>query len=137
MDNCIFCKIVRKEAPATVVYEDDATLGFLSIGPNAPGHTLVIPKVHARNILDMDEASLGSTMTTVQKVSAALMRGLDAEGVNVIFNNEPAAHQIIFHTHAHVIPRKTGDGLHYESPEHTYGTGEAEMIAAEIRSALG
>ncbi|HVW71741.1 MAG TPA: HIT family protein [Candidatus Paceibacterota bacterium] len=136
MENCIFCKIVDGSVPAAVVYEDADTLAFLSIGPNTPGHTLVIPKAHMRNIFDMNEGSMTAVMRTVQKISRALQAALGAEGVNVIFNNEPAGNQVIFHAHAHVIPRKAGDGLHYESPEHEYAAGEADAVAGKMRDAL-
>jgi len=136
MEDTIFSKIIRKEIPAEIVYEDVHTLAFLDISPNAPGHTLVIPKEPCRNIFDMKEASFAPFMRTIQKVAQAL-KAVGAEGVNVITNNEPAAGQVIFHAHAHVIPRRSGDGLVYGYPEKEKAPPEElKQMAEKLRSVL-
>jgi histidine triad (HIT) family protein len=135
MPDCIFCKIVRKEIPANIVYEDDSTLGFLSTGPTNPGHTLVIPKDHVENVYAMDEQHYEPVMRTVKKMAVAVKQGMSADGINVHMNNDGPAGQVIFHAHIHIIPRFIGDGLtHWPGKE--YKAGEAETAAEKIKSAL-
>ena len=107
-DSNIFAKILRGEMPAYKVYEDDKTLAFLDIMPRAPGHTLVLPKSKARNILDVAPDDLCHVMRTAQKIARAAMTTFDAQGVTVQQFNESAGGQVVFHLHVHVIPRKTG-----------------------------
>lgn len=135
MQDTIFQKIINREIPADIVYEDDATLAFLDIHPNNPGNTLVIPKQFARNIFDVDEETLARVMYTVRKVAPAVKKAVQAGGVNIIINNEQAAGQVVFHFHVHIIPRHENDGFKF-FPQTTYGPGEAAKIAEEIRAAL-
>lgn len=107
----IFAKILRGELPCEKVYEDDRTLAFLDIMPRAPGHTLVIPKTPARNILDADPADLAQVMRVSQNVARAAMRAFQAEGISLHQFSEAAGGQIVFHLHVHVIPRHTGVDL--------------------------
>ena len=111
MPECIFCKIVKKELPAIAVYENDRVLAFLDLKPVHVGQTLVIPKNHSSNIYEIEESDLQAVALGVQKVAQAIKKGLGADGVNIIMNNEKAAGQVIFHPHIHVIPRFEGDGL--------------------------
>lgn len=106
--NNIFAKILRGEFPAYKVYEDDRTLAFLDIMPQAPGHTLVVPKSAARNILDVDPDELAYLIKIAQKIAKTAKSVFVADGVNVFQFNEPAAGQTVFHLHVHVIPRKDG-----------------------------
>lgn len=106
--NNIFAKILRGEIPAHKVFEDERTFAFLDIMPQAPGHTLVIPKSAARNILDIAPGELGYLITVTQKIAKTAMSVFAAEGVNVFQFNEPAAGQTVYHLHFHVIPRKNG-----------------------------
>ncbi|MEK6860090.1 MAG: HIT family protein [Nanoarchaeota archaeon] len=109
--NCIFCKIARGEIPCSKVYEDDNFIAILDVHPKAEGHTLIIPKKHFRNLLDMP-ASLGNEMLeAVKNVALDLIKQKKCEGFNLIINNEPAAGQVVFHAHIHILPRKKGDGL--------------------------
>lgn len=133
--NCIFCKIIAKEIPSHVVYEDDDTLAFLDIHPNNPGHTLVVPKKHSENLYDMDDHHLAAVMRTAQKVAIAVKKGVGAQGINLAMNNEEAAGQVIFHPHLHIIPRFTEDGYRHW-PKRDYKEGEAETIAEKIRAAF-
>ncbi len=111
MEDCIFCKIVKGEIPSNKVYEDDNFIGFLDINPKAEGHTIIIPKKHFRNLIDMP-ASLGNEMIeAIKNVSLKLIDEGKAEGFNMVINNEPAAGQVVFHVHAHILPRKKDDGL--------------------------
>jgi len=130
-------KIIRREIPAHIVYEDDETIAFLDVNPVNPGHTLVVPKKFARNVFDIDDETLAAVMRTVQKVAATLRSALGAEGVNVVMNNEPAAGQLVFHFHAHVIPRFVDDGLRHW-PGKPYATdSDAAAIAEKMRTQLG
>ena len=106
--NNIFAKILRGELPSYKVYEDDKTFAFLDIMPRAPGHTLVIPKAPARNLLDVAPDDLAHVMQVVQKVAKAGMKAFAADGVTLQQFNEPAGGQVVFHLHMHVIPRKEG-----------------------------
>lgn len=131
MNDCLFCKIITKEIPATIVYEDEHTLAFLDNNPNSAGHTLVIPKDHSQNIYGISEESLARTILTVKKVAVALKNGLEPDGINLAMNNEPAAGQVIFHAHIHVIPCFTKDG--FERKHITYAEDEKESVAEKIR----
>ena len=132
MEDTIFAKIIRREVPAEIVYEDQETIAFLDIKPNNPGHTLVVPKHWSRNIFDMSDEDLSALMICVKKVAHAVKEAMRADGVNIAMNNEPAAGQIVFHSHLHVIPRFEGDTREHK----TYKPGEAEEVAAKIRSVL-
>jgi histidine triad (HIT) family protein len=109
--NNIFARILRGELPAYKVYEDEKALAFLDIMPRAPGHTLILPKAHARNILDISPDDLAHVAKVTQKIAQAAMKAFDADGITVQQFNEPAGGQVVFHLHIHVIPRKTGIAL--------------------------
>ena len=100
----IFAKILRGEAPCVKVYEDDVSLAFMDVMPRADGHTLVIPKVHCRTLLDLDPDDLARFMPAVQKVGRAVMAGMKAEGLLLQQFNEPASGQQVFHLHFHLLP---------------------------------
>ncbi|MCJ8141492.1 HIT domain-containing protein [Ancylobacter sp. A5.8] len=104
----IFAKILRGEIPAFKVHEDESVLAFLDIFPRAPGHTLVIPKAPARNLLDVDPADLSKVMAAAQRIARAQLVAFDAEGITLTQHNEPAGGQEVFHLHVHVIPRVAG-----------------------------
>ena len=106
--NNVFAKILHGELPAYKVYEDDKAFAFLDIMPRSPGHTLVIPKAQARNILDVAPDDLAHVMNVVQKVAKAAVKVFGADGVTVQQFNEGAGGQVVFHLHVHVIPRKNG-----------------------------
>jgi len=106
--NNIFAKILRGELPCYKVYEDDKVLAFLDIMPRSPGHTLVLPKTPARNILDIGANDLAHVVTTAQRVAKAAMKAFSADGITIQQFNEGAGGQVVFHLHVHVIPRKAG-----------------------------
>ncbi len=106
--NNIFAKILRGELPCHKVYEDDKVLAFLDIMPRAPGHTLVLPKAAARNLLDVGADDLVAVMRVVQKIAKAAMGVFEADGITLQQFNEGAGGQVVFHLHVHVIPRKAG-----------------------------
>jgi histidine triad (HIT) family protein len=107
----IFAKILRGELPCHKVYEDDKALAFLDIMPRAPGHTLVLPKAAARNILDVAPDDLAHVMKITQRVAKVSVDVFGADGVTVQQFNEGAGGQVVFHLHVHVIPRKEGVAL--------------------------
>lgn len=112
MSDCIFCKIVAGEIPASKVYEDDHVLAFLDITQVTKGHTLVIPKKHYRNVLEMDAEVAGQVFTVIPALARQLKEKLGASGLNIVNNNEEAAGQTVFHTHIHLLPRfDKNDGL--------------------------
>lgn len=135
MDECIFCKIVKGEIPSEKVFENKKFLAFLDIGPVKKGHTLVIPKKHYKNLLDMPEEELKGYMETIQKVSRVVMKGINADGISINMSNEPAAGQVVMHAHVHVIPRIKGDGLKLW-PQGKYAEGEATEVRSKITSHL-
>jgi histidine triad (HIT) family protein len=104
----IFAKILRGELPCNKVYEDDKTLAFLDIMPRQPGHTLVLPKAPARNLLDVSTDDLAHVMVVAQKIAKAAMTAFGADGITIQQFNEGAGGQVVFHLHVHVIPRKSG-----------------------------
>ena len=134
MENCLFCKIIQKEIPANIVYEDENTIAILDIHPVNIGHTLVIPKQHIENIYGFEDADTQAVFGVVQKMSKAVKGGVSADGVNIIMNNEKSAGQLVFHAHIHVIPRYEGDGFAHWHGARGYGEGEAETVAAKIRN---
>jgi histidine triad (HIT) family protein len=107
-DNNIFAKILRGEMPSNKVYEDDTIYAFLDIMPRGDGHTLVIPKAKARNILDIDADNLGDLAKGVQKVARGVKEAMGADGLTIQQFNETAGGQIVFHIHFHIVPRWEG-----------------------------
>jgi histidine triad (HIT) family protein len=133
--NNIFGKILRGEIPCHKVYEDAHTLAFMDVMPQADGHTLVIPKMPSRNLLDADPKDLGELIATVRKVANAAKAAFGSEGVLIQQFNEPAAGQTVFHLHFHVLPRHEGMPLRPHSGKMADHTLLADH-AARIRAAL-
>ena len=134
--DCIFCAIVAGETPAIKVYEDAHVLAFMDIAPANPGHTLVIPKQHYRNIFDMPAEIGGKIMETAVLIANAIRTALAPDGLNLFQSNEAAAFQTVFHFHLHLIPRWEGDPLRLP-----WRPSEGDMeaigdIAAKIRGVL-
>ena len=102
---CIFCKIVANEIPSKKIYEDDLVLGMLDISQTTKGHSLVLPKKHYDNILEMPKEELDHMINVVQDLSKQLINKLDAKGINVLTNINEAAGQSVLHAHIHLIPR--------------------------------
>lgn len=136
MNNCIFCKIVRKEIPSEVLYEDEDFIAILDIQPNNFGHSLVMPKEHYENIYSMPDDLLTKLGPALKKVSVGVKAAVDAEGINVIMNNDRAAGQIVMHQHTHIIPRYTNDGNQWW-PHKEYPSEEKKReVADKIRVRL-
>lgn len=136
-EGCIFCRIVRGEIPSTRVYEDDEVLAFMDIGPVVRGHTLVIPKAHHDPITAVPPELLGRVMRVVQRIAAAQVRGLHADGVNLHQSNGAVAGQVVPHVHFHVIPRFRDDGHRWNWNAGRYDApAEITALADRIRSAI-
>ncbi len=133
--NNIFAKILRGELPCYKVYEDDKALAFLDIMPRAPGHTLVLPKAPARNLLDVAPDDLAHVAKVAQRVAKAAMSALGADGVTVQQFNEGPGGQVVFHLHVHIIPRKTGVAMKPPAAEKEKPDALAD-IAKKLSAAL-
>jgi len=135
MEETIFSKIIRREVPAEILFEDDATIAFLDNAPNAPGHTLVIPKKQFRNIFDIDDETLAAVMRTVRKIAPAVRDAVGAKGVHINSNHEPEAGQVVFHFHFHIIPRHDRSEFEFWSHRPELAANSAK-IADAIRAKL-
>ena len=113
MSECIFCKIAKREIPATILYEDETAVAFLDIAPIIKGHVLVIPKNHFDPITQTPDEVLAHLHVVAKKLAQAQMDALDADGVNIMQNNGKAAGQEVSHLHIHVIPRFSNDSHHW------------------------
>ena len=109
--DCLFCKIVAGEIPATIVAQDERTVAFMDINPATRGHALVIPRAHARDVHEIDPEDLTAVAASAQRIAARAVQELGADGVNLLQSNGRAAWQTVFHFHLHVIPRYEGDPL--------------------------
>ena len=131
MIDCLFCKIVAGTIPSSKIYEDDELLAFLDINPINPGHTLVIPKKHYVDFLDMPESLTGTLFSRSQKIAKAVIAGVGAEGFNIGMNNRKVGGQVVFHAHVHIMPWFANDG-HSLWPGKPYGEGEREQVQEKI-----
>ncbi len=105
MENCIFCKIINKEIPSNIVYEDDKFLAFLDIAKATNGHTILIPKKHYSNVIECDDNLLSEMIIVAKKIAKNMMENLNAGGCNILTNCNEVAGQTCFHFHIHIIPR--------------------------------
>jgi histidine triad (HIT) family protein len=125
--NCIFCKIVTGELPATIIDEDERTIAFMDIAPATRGHALVIPREHFADLLSVDEENLWAVASASQRLAGRIKERLGADGVNLVNSCGAAAWQTVFHFHMHVIPRYEGDPLRLPW---TPAPGDPDQIAA-------
>ena len=134
--DCIFCAIVAGEIPAVKVYEDEHVFAFMDIAPANPGHTLVIPKQHYRNIFDMPTEVGSKIMQAAIPIANAIRTALNSDGLNLFQSNEAAAFQTVFHFHLHLIPRWENDPLRLPWRPSETDVEQISDIAAKIRDAL-
>lgn len=133
VSDCIFCKIVAGEIPASKVYEDDHFLAFLDISQVTPGHTLVIPKKHARNLLEMTPDETADLFNVVSRVTKKVESATQPQGMNIISNMEEIAGQSVFHTHVHILPRYSQeDDLKIDFIAHEPDFAHLAQLAKEI-----
>ena len=136
MRDCIFCRIAAGELPAVRVLETPTVLAFLDIAPVHYGHTLVIPKAHHRNLLELPDVLWTEMGQVCRRVAQAVQAALDAPAFNIAMNNFEAAGQEVFHAHLHVIPRYDGDGLRLLPPQGSYRPGDMEKTGEQLRRQL-
>lgn len=134
-DGNIFAKILRGEIPCAKVYEDEVAIAFMDVMPQGEGHTLVVPKAKARNILDIGPDDLQALIVRVQKVARAVQAAFSADGLTIFQFSEPAGGQTVFHLHFHVLPRFEGVPLEKHEgamADSAVLKAQAERIAAAL-----
>jgi histidine triad (HIT) family protein len=127
---CIFCQIVRGEAPCVPIAEDEQALAFLDIFPASEGHTLVIPKAHSENIFEIDDDAARAVAGLARRTAHALRAALEPEGLAVYQANGAAAGQTVWHYHVHLIPRHPGEGLVFHGRRRADDARLRELAAA-------
>jgi histidine triad (HIT) family protein len=137
MSDCVFCRIVAKAIPATVVDEDEHTLAFMDIGQVNPGHVLVALKQHAENIFALQEAQAAAVFRSAARVARAIRAAFEPEGLSVYQANGSAAGQTVFHFHLHLVPRYQGDGMALTWPVKNPPRERLLDYAEKIRARLG
>jgi histidine triad (HIT) family protein len=131
----IFEKIINKEIPAEIVYEDEHVVAFMDANPDTPGHTLVVPRKKSKNILDADPQTLAYMGAVIQKIAQGVLKAVGAQGFNLHANNNEVAGQIVPHMHWHIIPRYPDDGLtHWKGKEEYKET--IPQVAEKVRHEL-
>jgi histidine triad (HIT) family protein len=137
MSQCIFCRIVAREIPATVVHEDEDTLAFMDIGQVNPGHVLVTVKKHADNIFALDDAQAAAVFRSAARVARAIRGAFAPQGLSVYQANGAAAGQTVLHLHIHLVPRHAGDGMALTWPVKNPPREKLAEYAEKIRAKLG
>jgi histidine triad (HIT) family protein len=133
-ENCIFCQIVAKQAPSSIIYEDATLMAFLDIRPLNMGHTLVIPKEHFVDIFDTPNKVLAAVHVVSKQLAAAVKKATNADGISIIQQSGKAAGQDIFHIHVHVVPRFEGQKLPSFHELKLIDRVELDVMAAKIRA---
>jgi histidine triad (HIT) family protein len=133
--DCVFCKIIKKEIPASFIYENNKSVAFLVIKPVNKGHTVVVPKHHCENILTAPDEELKDIILTVKKVAKIIVEFVGADGWNLQVNNGEAAGQVVMHSHFHIIPRFKTDKFK-NWPHLDVSSEELNKLAEEIKSKL-
>lgn len=133
---CQFCRLVRKEDDASIVFEDERTMAFLDIRPVNDGHTLVVPKDHYENVYEIPEDEIARVYKTVRKVASAIKKSVRADGLSITQHNGGAALQRVFHFHVHVIPRYEGQRFPRPDELSEAKREKLEEVAEKIRRNL-
>ena len=141
MEDCIFCKIIDGEIPSYTVYEDDVVKAFLDISQNTPGHTLVVPKKHVKDIFEYDSELAAAVFSRLPKIARAiLVSNPDIKGMNILNNNGSVAYQSVFHSHIHLIPRysdKDDFGITFSDNSNQYDEQKYQTVQQAIIDQLG
>ncbi len=134
---CVFCKIVEKEIPSAIIYEDSGVLAFLDINPRFKGHALIVPKVHVTTLDELGDEAIAHLFVVVKHVADSLKKKLGAKGYNIISNNGKVAGQVVPHLHVHVVPRyedeKQGVGFEAAFPVDENAKKKLEEIAGKVK----
>ena len=136
MADCIFCKIIAKQIPASIVHEDEHTLAFMDLGQVNPGHVLVAAKAHAENVYALDDMQAAAVFRTVTRVARGVRGAFTPQGLSVYQANGTAAGQTVFHFHMHLVPRYENDGMNLTWPVKNPPREQLEANAAKIRASL-
>lgn len=136
-DDCLFCGIVAGDVPSQMVDSDQHTVAFMDINPATPGHALVVPRAHSRDLLDISDEDLARTMTAARRLAARMEETLGADGYNILNSCRPAAWQTVFHFHLHVVPRYEDDPLTLPWRPESGDGDEIAALAARIRGEEG
>ncbi len=136
MNDCVFCKIVAKQLPATVVHEDEHTVAFMDLGQVNPGHVLVAVKAHLENLYGLDDVNAAAVFRTVARVARAIRDAFAPQGLSLYQANGRPAGQTVFHFHVHLVPRHEGDGMALTWPVKSPPRENLERYAVKIRSKL-
>jgi histidine triad (HIT) family protein len=135
-ENCIFCKIIQKTVPSSILYEDNTVLAFLDIKPLSKGHTLVIPKNHYADIFDIPKNDLQEIYAVTKTLATAIKNATNADGISIIQQNGKAAGQVIFHYHVHIVSRFNGLSLPSFTELNIAERKELDEMAAKIKQHL-
>ena len=136
MADCVFCRIMAKQIPASVVHEDEHTLAFMDLGQVNPGHVLVAVKAHAENVYALDDVQAAAVFRSVAKVARAVRDAFSPQGLSIYQANGTAAGQTVFHFHIHLVPRYENDGMNLTWPVKNPPRDQLEANAAKIRAQL-
>ena len=137
MTDCVFCRIVAKQIPANLVFEDEHTLAFMDLGQVNPGHVLVATKAHVENVFGLDDAQAGAVFRTTAQVARASRDAFGAPGMTLFQANGKAGAQTVFHFHMHVLPRWENDGMSLAWPAKNPPRETLASYSEKIRAALG
>ncbi len=131
-DNCIFCKIVNGDIPSRKLYEDDNFIVIMDVGPASKGHSLIIPKEHYANIYELPEELCAQAMKLAKKMAVKMTTALNADGFNILQNNNEVAGQTVFHFHMHLIPRYKEDEPMLTCTPHSVSGEELDAVKEAI-----
>ncbi|SHN56494.1 HIT family protein [Desulfovibrio litoralis] len=134
--DCIFCKIISGIIPSSKVFENETILAFLDVSPIKPGHTLIIPKGHYENLLDLPEQYYSELIKISQKIGKSIIESGLGTGFNLVQNNFPSAGQVVMHAHWHIIPRNDSDGLYCWAGNQYKDTNQMLEIANKLSSLI-
>jgi len=136
MSNCVFCRIVARQIPATVVHEDEQVLAFMDLGQVNPGHVLVGVKAHVENIFGLEARQAAAVSIAAGRVARAIRDAFAPHGLSVYQANGKAAGQTVFHYHVHLVPRYEGDGMALTWPVKNPPREKLDEYAAKIKASL-
>ena len=134
--DCIFCQIVRGDAPASIVYDDADVLAFINRFQSVPGHVLIVPKAHVETLYRLSDPLAGTVFVAARRIARAVKRSLTPDGITVLQNNEPAGGQEIAHVHLHVIARRAGKPLFQDTGRRLAERAYLDYLAEAIRAGL-
>ncbi len=134
-ENCIFCRIVRKEIPSRIIFENENIIAFLDVNPISEGHSLVIPKKHYATLENVPDSEVSNLFQITKKLADKIFNKLDADGYHILQNNYNAAYQEVDHVHIHIIPRKKGDlRIKLEFPKRGASEEDIDKILKKLKS---